>query len=228
MQYQLSIAIDQAGVQQIYNLQQAITIVKSVVSSPLVTGNLPVAWIQFMPMEENTVTWIENYNLYASTSSLQAGATIQQTSITGVPIQTGWTYTFQNGVFTGASGGAGGSFNMQNEQGGTLSFGLSQQAMVNNVPVNAPLNAVPVGNNELASFTPEEKVSIFLSSMVNNGVVLSQVASNALPVTLTSQNPTASIGFTDSNNTFFQNSAAAETPAVLARMLRSTRVRARA
>jgi len=34
-------------------------------------------------------------------------------------------------------------------------------------------------------------------------VVLSQVASNALVVTLTSQSASANIGFTDSNNTFY-------------------------
>ncbi|HEY1475993.1 MAG TPA: hypothetical protein VGF53_18140 [Pseudolabrys sp.] len=228
MQYQLNISIDSAGVQQIYNQNQAITIVKSVVSAPLNTGNLPVAWINFQPLEENTVTWIENYNMYASTSSVVAGATIQQTSVTNAPVQTGWLYTFEDGVFTGASGGAAGTLNMLNSQGSQFTFGLSQSATVNNVAINAPLNAVPVGNNENCSFTPEENVSIFLSNVVNNGVVLSQVASNALPVTLTSQSPIANIGFTDSSNTFYLVTASAESPAAFARMLRSTRSRARA
>ncbi len=224
MQYQLNISIDQAGVQQIYAQGQAITIVKSVVSAPLGTGNLPVAWLNFKPLEENQVTWIENYNIYASTTSLTAGATIQQTSVTGAPVQTAWTYTFQDGVFTGAAGGSASTFNMMNEQGGIYTCGLSQQATINGATVDAPLNAIPVGNNESATFTPEETVSIFLANSVNNGVVLSQVASNALTVTLSSQNPAAKIGFTDSTNTFFlPSSSSIVSPAQFAAMLHSAR-----
>ena len=203
MQYQLNISIDSAGLSQIYAANQAITIVKSVVTNPLSTGNLPIAWIQFQPLQENLVTWQESYNIYATTTALQAGATIVQTSVTGVPVQTGWTYLFSKGQFAGSQGGPSGTFNMTNQQGGLFNFGLSQQAIVNNVPVMAPLNAIPVLNNEGASFTPEETISIFLSNAVNNGVVLSQVASNALVVTLTSQSASANIGFTDSNNTFY-------------------------
>ncbi len=88
MQYQLNISIDQPGCQQIYKANQAITIVKSVVANPLASGNLPVAWINFQPLEENSVIWVENYNIYATTTSLTAGATIVQTSVTGAPVQT--------------------------------------------------------------------------------------------------------------------------------------------
>ncbi len=222
MQYQLNISIDSTGLSQIYAANQAITVVKSVVTSPLASGNLPVAWINFQPLEENTVTWMESYNIYATNQTLTAGATIVQTSVTGAPVQLGWNYTFQQGQFTGTSG-TGTTFNVTNQQGGMFNFGLSQQAMVNNVSVMAPLNAIPVLNGESATFTPEETVSIFLSNSVNNGVVLSQVASNALPVTLTSQNATANIGFTDSTNSFYLVAAPTQTADAFARRLRSTR-----
>jgi hypothetical protein len=221
VQYQLSIGIDDAGLKAIYSANQSLTIVKSVVSNPLPGGNLPIAWVAFQPLEVNVVTWIENYNIYATTTQLQAGATIAQTSVTGAPVQTGWTYTFATGQFTGAQGGGASTYNMTNQQNGMFSFGLSQQAMVNNVPVNAPLNAIPVLNNESASFTPEETISIFLSNSANNGVVLSQVASNALTVTLSSQNPKASIGFNDSSNTFYLKAAATLAPHDFARQLRA-------
>lgn len=219
MQYQLNIAIDSTGLNQIYAASQAVTLVKSVVSNPLATGNLPIAWVSFQPFLQNAVSWVENYNIYATTTTLSAGATIVQTSVTGAPALTGWTYTFEEGQFTGAQGGPAGTYNMTNEQQGMFNFGLSQQAMVNNVPVMAPLNAIPVLNNESASFTPQENVSVFLSNVVNNGVVLSQVASNALAVTLTSQSPTANIGFSDSTNTFYLLAAAQETSLSLARRL---------
>ena len=223
MQYQLNIAIDNVGLNHIYGSNQAITIVKSVAASPLQAGNLPIAWIQFQPLQENQVTWIENYNIYSTITSLQAGATIVQTSVTNVPVQPGWTYTFQQGQFTGNQGGSNNTFNLQNAQGGMFSFGLSQQAIVNNVPIMAPLNAIPVLNNEGATFTPEETVSIFLSNVVNNGVVLSQVASNALVVTLSSQTPSASIGFTNTSNTFYMVSEGMLTSHHFAKRLQSAR-----
>jgi hypothetical protein len=152
------------------------------------------------------VTWVESYAIFATTTPLQAGATIAETAMTGAPVQAGWTYTFQNGRFEGASGGASGSFNVVNQQSGAFSFGLSQQASVNNVQVNAPLNATPVLFSASASFVPEATVSVFLSSSMNNGVVLSQVPYNALTISLTLQNPTANIGFDDSNETFYLES----------------------
>lgn len=219
MQYGLNISIDSTALGHIYGAGQAVTLVKSVVSNPLASGNLPVAWVSFSPLQENAVTWQESYNIYATTTVLNAGATIVQTSVTGTPVQTGWIYTFAQGFFIGAQGGAATTYNMTNQQNGSFSFGLSQQAMINNVMVNAPLNAIPVLYNEGASFTPEENVSIFLSNSVNNGVVLSQVASNALAVTLTSQNPTANIGFNDATNTFYLESADAVTPAAFSQRL---------
>jgi hypothetical protein len=223
MQYQLNITIDNPGLSAIYAAGQAITIVKSVVSNPTSQGNLPIAWISFQPLAHNTVSWIENYNIYGTTTQLNAGATIVQTSVTGVPVQTGWIYTFAQGQFTGAQGGSTSTFNMNNQQGGMFNFGLSQQAIVNNVTVMAPLSAIPVLNNESATFTPEETVSVFLSNSINNGVVLSQVASNALAVTLTSQNATANIGFNDINNTFYLSASAQVSAEAFARQLRSSR-----
>ncbi|HVG34217.1 MAG TPA: hypothetical protein VM911_14095, partial [Pyrinomonadaceae bacterium] len=109
-----------------------------------------------------------------------------------------------HGQFTGAAGGGQGTFNVSDQMtGANFNFGLAQQATINNVTTLAPLNAVPVLYNEGASFTPQENISIFLSSSSNNGTVISQVASTALVVTLTSQQPTANVGFNDADNTFY-------------------------
>jgi hypothetical protein len=219
MQYQLTIDIDSGDLQQLYDANQAITIVKSVVSQPLASGNLPIAWVHFQPLQTNVVTWITDYYIYATTTAIQAGASITRTSLTGVPVQPAYTYTLKQGAFATTQGGPAGTFNACNEQGQMLGFGLSQKAMVNNVMTDAPLNVVPVLNNESVTFTPEETVSIFLSNVVNNGVVLSQVASNALSVVLTSQQPSASIGFDGGSNSFHLNSQAALTPHQFAQRL---------
>ncbi|WP_437588276.1 hypothetical protein [Sorangium sp. So ce1000] len=203
MQYQLNIAIDDNGLQTIYSSGLAVTLVKSVVANPLASGSLPIAWVQFQPLESNLVTWIENYYAYASTTIAKSGATIAMTSRAPTPLQTGWTYTFSTAQFTGTPGGPSGTYTVDNQMDGNFSFGLAQQATVNNVPTLAPLNTQSVPYNMSATFTPQEEISIFLSSCVDNGAVMSQVADNALTVTLTSQNPTANIGFNDTDNSFY-------------------------
>lgn len=203
MNYQINISIDNAGLNTIYGNGLYVTLVKSVVQQPVSQGNLPIAWVAFQPLQQNQISWQEQYSMYATTTALQAGATIVMTSQTTQPIQTGWTYTFAQGQFQGTSGGSQSTFNLSNQQQGSFSFGLSQTAVVNNVQVTAPLNAVPVAFNMNATFTPLETISLFLASYSNNGSVISQVASNALVITLSSQNPVANVGFNDQSNTFY-------------------------
>lgn len=209
MQYQITINIDDAGLKKIYQAQQYVTLVKNVIANPLSSGNLPIAWLSFAPLETNQITWTENYYMYASTTELTAGATISMTSQSQTEVQQGWVYTFAQGQFNG-SPAAGSTFNVANQTAtGEFTFGLAQQATLNNVSTLAPLNAQPVLFNETATFTPTETISVFLSSLADNGVILSQVASNALGLTLTSQDPSANVGFNDSSNTFFQQSSEA-------------------
>ncbi|HEX6098128.1 MAG TPA: hypothetical protein VF432_17510 [Thermoanaerobaculia bacterium] len=211
--YSLNIDIDPAGLSAIYNSNQRVTLVKSVGSSP---SN--VAWISFEPFGSNTVTWTENYLIYGTVASVQAGAAIVMTSQTAGPAQEGLLYTFGDGQFSGAPGGTPGSYDVQNQQGNGISFGLAQLATINGAGTLAPLNAVEVNMDEGASFIPIETVSVYLTSLENNGVVISRVAGNALVVTLDSQNPSASLGFDDKTNAFFiSGSGSTVTHADLAR-----------
>lgn len=201
-QYQLNFTIDAAGVSQINQSGQLVTIVKSV--SPAGTGGTTVAWLAFAPLEQDIVTWDESYFIYATTTEIESGATITMTSVTADAVVFDQVYTLESGAFSGAPGGTSDTYVAQNSNGGTLSFGLSQQANVNGTTVTAPINAIPVLNNETVSFTPEVTVTIFLSNVTNNGVVISDVYSTPLTVTLTSTAPAANIGFIDENNTFYQ------------------------
>jgi hypothetical protein len=208
MQYQVTIDIDQQGVQKINQAQQFVTLVRNVISSVegnsghRMSPNTSIAWLAFQPLESNTVTWTEDYILYATTTVLQSGASITISSQTPNPAQVGWNYTFQNGVITGAAGGAQGSFNLSNQMQGNFNLGLAQQATVNNASSLAPLNAVPVFYNEHANFTPQEEIFIFLSSYGNNGSVIDPISGNDWTVTLSGSQPSATVGFNDSNNTF--------------------------
>lgn len=221
MQFEVNITIDQTGVSNINSSGQTVTLVQSVVADPLATGNLPIAWLAFSPLEENQITWTADYSIYATTTQIQSGATIAMTSQTSGAAQLGWLYTFQNGIFTGAAGGGASTYNAQNSMSSTFGMGLAQAAVVNNVNTFAPLNVSTVMANESASFTPEVQLSIFLSSAINNGSVLSQVAGNAYSFTLSSQSPTINLGFNDTSNTFYPLSQSA----AFARRLASASVR---
>jgi len=200
--FTINLSIDAAGVDTINANSQFVTLVKSVGSTK--GDKTPVAWITVAPFETTKITWEEEYFIYATDTALQGGATIQLTSQTTEPAQEGFTYTFKNNVFDQATG-TGDTYNAVNESpSNDLSFGLAQPASINEaLPSVAPLNVVKVLSNENVAFTPEETISIFLSSNTNNGSVLSEVTSGTIPFTLTSQTPTANIGFNDSNNTFF-------------------------
>ena len=204
--YQLNFNIDDAGLQKINNAGQYLTIVKSATGSKPAHGD-PVAWLAFAPMGTDLVSWTENDYLYSTQTLIESGATIIMSSTTPQPLQEGSLYTFNsNYTFATTPNGSKGVFDLNN-QAQDLVFGLAQKAVVNQVSTLSPLNAISVLYGEQASFEPEETLSIFLSSYDNNGCVISQVASNALVVTLTSVNPTANIGFDDANNVFVQNDA---------------------
>lgn len=206
-QYQLNFSIPAASVAQINAANQFVTLVKSV-NNGQGSSTLPVAWVSFSPLTVDTVTWIENYSVYASSTQLQAGATIVMSSTQAA--QTGMLYTFENGVFTGGPGGVSNIFEVSNQNtlSGSFNFGLAQQATINGVVTTAPLNSIAVLYNEDVTFTPIETISVFLSGYQNNGVVMSSVTSQACVVELTSAAPSASLSFNASNNTFYQNTTA--------------------
>lgn len=195
--YSLNIDIDDGDLSAILNAGQRVTLVKSVGSSP---SN--VAWVSFQPFKSNTVTWTANYVIYGTPASIRPGTAIAMTSRTGVARE-GVLYTFTEGQFTPAPGGAPGWYGVQNNQANGISFGLAQQARINGTAALAPLNAVPVLMNEQAMFQVVERVSVCLTSFENNGVVISSVAGNALAVALTSANPSAALAFHDATNSFY-------------------------
>src|SRR5262249_52063362 len=182
--YELDISINANAVSSIVQAGQAITIVKAVTCFVMTTGDsrakttqnyAPIAWLQFQPFENNTVTWTETYQIYASNTVLNTGTLIQQLSSTQV--QLGWVYTFERNIFNRSkSCDQLTTYNLANEQGTTFNFGLSQQAIVNgSQSAFAPLNATPVLNNQQATFSPLETVYIFLSTYCGDGVVISRV-----------------------------------------------------
>jgi hypothetical protein len=210
--YSLNLTMNEAAVEAINGTGQFITIVKKVQSSHRTAGD--VAWLTFAATQTIQVSWQETYYLYATSQSLQAGAVINGTARTSNPALSGYRYVFNsNNLFVNPTPGlTQGTFNVKDLAGrNDWKFGLAQMATIGSAetPVPVPLNVAQVLNNELVTFTPQATVSIFLQSFNNNGVVITEVMSEALTVTLPSTAPSANIGFDNSENTFFQEASKA-------------------
>lgn len=200
-QYSLAIKFDNAGLAALHAAGQLVTLVKSV------QGGSPVAWVSFKPMESNTVTWTESYSVYASSTLVEDGAQISTQSTQ--PANGGNTYKFDSGIFSsGTPGLPPTQYGVQNADpdfkiGSTamVTSGLYQGAVVNGQSTKSPLNAVGVLYSETGKFTPVEKVQVFASNYQNNGLVISQVSSEALLVDLTNQ-ADQTIHYNDATNQF--------------------------
>lgn len=202
--YKLDINIDSQGLHTIQAAGQVVTLVKSVGGG----GNMPVAWLSFHPMQSNTLTWTNQYSVYASSTKIQANARIvsQSTQLaTG-----GSTYTFSGGQFDyGKSNGLTiVQYGVENQDADFLvdgmamiTSGLYQGAVVNGGAKSSPLNAVEVPYNESGTFTPKEVVQVFVSNYQDNGMVISSVTSKSLTVDLTSS-PSQTIHYDDHSNQF--------------------------
>jgi len=196
MQYELIINIDQAGLDKIHANGQYVTLSQSVNSS------LNIAWITFQPCASNSLTWQEEYEIYASTTTVQPGACPVLTAQTGAA-QTGYVYALSAGSFTGEPGGQAGAYNALNKQGESVTVGLARNARVNGEPLFMPLNAVSVSNGGAVSFTPEVTVYLYLSQCNNSGTIISPVNEPVCAVTLTSANPMATLLFCDATHMFY-------------------------
>ncbi len=205
--YNLTIQLSNEDVHTINAAQQKIVIVKQVGGS----SGSPVAWVTFSPFENNLVSWEEKYGVYASTTQVQAGATIQKTSAVN-PAKPELFYPFETGSFGFPTGNAGrNNYGVENEYSQQFTFGMAQSVTANGSKYDAaPLNAVPVLSNEQATFTPIEIVSVFLHAQFNNGVIISNITSKALDVDLTSE-PSVTIHYSSSQGEFIMGALAVTT-----------------
>jgi len=179
-QYTLNVGFDNRSLDAIYRAGQQVTLVKQLPHSQ------PVAWVTFDPLNKNTITWTENYAIYASTTQTQAGAVIDELSdIMAVDAN---SYPFVNGHFqNGQSGIVGtGEYGIQNRatQFDMLTFGLAQGISVNGVAKpNQPINAQSVLKMQNAVFTPFENVMIYLHAHVESSMIVTDVEGFATTLT---------------------------------------------
>ncbi len=178
--YTLNIDFEKGDLDTIYKAGEKVTMIKQT------ANGTPVAWVSFYPFENNTVVWEEEYALYSSTTEIQSGATIQKMSDEAASEQ--MMYDFQNGNFGIPSpsdklskGMYGATNKTPIDQAIGLTFGLAQSVQVNGTAQpNKPINADWVPSQHVTTFTPYEKILLFLDSEINDGMVVTDIFSNEL------------------------------------------------
>lgn len=170
---QLTIQIDQAGLETLSAAGQRIALVKTALDSPYV-----VVWQAVTPLQDNIVTWDDSYGLYVSTTGIKAGAVLNVGSVT-TDAAGGNTYIFAGGRFdSGTSNLALSDWGIRNNSdmtiGGVemLTGGLSQVATVNGQQTTNPLDAQAIPFQERGITSATDRVVVFPASGIEPGTLL--------------------------------------------------------
>lgn len=180
--YRLNIKFNDQDLKTIYKANEKIVLVKHTAGE----SASQVAWVCFRPFMNNTIDWETSFALYASNTEVQHGAKISKLS--DLAATTKVMYSFEQGVFqkpelAAAIGENTYAVRNQMEEYDGLTFGLAQDVQVNGVGIeNNPINAVFVPYGQAISMTPIEKVDIYLKNDINDGTVISHVATIPLTV----------------------------------------------
>jgi hypothetical protein len=188
MNFNLKLLIDTETLPIIRDSGQRITLAK-----PVNADTTPsVVWLSIDPFASTDVSWEEQYGIYASTTKVVDGATISKLSETGVGAQDGATYTFTSGaVFNGPFPGGvpRGSYGAQNDMPSSLypvlTFGLTQDALVNQVAAKRkPLSATPVLATQFAEITPFTIVFVWLQAQFRSETIITRITGRNTKVRL--------------------------------------------
>lgn len=189
MQYQLTIEVTSEGLTAIYAAGLAIGIAQG---SPSTAP--AVLWLAFEPFRHNVIQWSDSRLLYAANLiALQPGLVIEP--VAQVEAAAGWTYTLEQGVFTGTPTGPADAYGVLNLQGSTVVIGLEGQVLVSGNAMLVPMNATVVLNVMEAVVTPSETISVFLVPPCANGTILDSIPAGAVTIQFSNQTPAVTIVF---------------------------------
>lgn len=188
--------------------------VNVIVAKPTGGTNPNVAWQVFKPMQANTITWKEEYGIYASTSEVRNGARLSQLSSVPVGAFENKLYTLeQNATISGpASGGKPNAYALTNKysQKEYMTIGLFQDANVNGTEIagNA-ISAVPVLLASTAVMTPYTTVYIWLQARVVSNTVVTDVTSPMTKLRFGGGVDTISVAYDSNSGKFIPTSDSA-------------------
>jgi hypothetical protein len=137
------------------------------------------------------VEWTEDYYVYGTKTKIQSGATIDKLSVKAAQEKN--TYKFSGGHFgldINPADIAGmppqlsaGQYRVNNIQADGILFGLAQDVVFTGGKIDAaPLNIASVPLGHYATFTPYEKVTVYLHQSIP-GMVVTDVSSRPITVT---------------------------------------------
>lgn len=200
--YKLNISFPDDALNTIYAAKQKLALVKSVEGD----SGAPVIWIATAPFESNVVEWNNEFQLYSSRQEAKNGATIRKLSETKA-IEN-HTFDFKDAVFQSSQTddkiGANkyGVHNSMNEYP-SLTFGLAASVSVNGKKEGGkPINAILLPYNHTAVMSPVEKVSVFLASDIDDGVVQTKGYSNMIQLIYSGNQVEKSIRYDTSKGMF--------------------------
>jgi hypothetical protein len=180
-----------------------------VVAKPNGGGAPNVAWLVYRPLIDNTITWEEQYGIYASNTDItRGGAVLNQISKSEFPAVDGKTYSLNPaGAFTAPQGtetpGSYYAVNEYNNEKGYLVFGLYQDATVNGDQAKGnAISAAPVLYLSKAEMTPFTTVYLWIQSQVVSNTVLTTVTSPMTQVTFGGSVTTVSLRYDPSKGRF--------------------------
>lgn len=200
--YNLIIKFSEEALKSIYAAGEKLIVTKEVSGSK----GSSVCWVSTLPFMNNTIKWSEEYMLYSSREEAMNGATIEKLS--DVDAISELLYDFKDGTFDNArtSNSVGNNeYGVSNQmsQYNVLTFGLAQKVDVNGTQEEGrPINAITLPFNHTACFSPIERVRVFLSANVNNGMVITKEFSNAIDVTYTGTEVSKTITYDDAKGMF--------------------------
>jgi hypothetical protein len=190
--YVLNIDIASSDLATIVGSGQQLSIIKSA------AGGTPVSWVTFTPFENNTITWTEDYYLYASQTEVQASATIQKLSQTAGIANESQVYSFSNSVFSPGSASTLEGYLVQNAMTmyQSLTFGLAQGLTVNGTAQpTSPINAQVLPRGFQAQFIPYETVILVFNNTIITSQVYTRTASESDQITFGPGTSTQTVSF---------------------------------
>lgn len=181
MKFELTLNFEPDDLRHISDANQKVALAK-----PTLGGSVEVLWLAFDPFESNTVTWTEDYWIYASTTSVARPGTVltKLSEVQPGPAVTGSVYTFEDSATfsdpTPDKSVAAGTFAALNNMGYAkqpyLTFGLSQSAQVNEVPEDRrPISATSVLATQSIQMTPFTEVYIWLEGRFTSSTIITTV-----------------------------------------------------
>lgn len=156
---------------------------KVIVAKPDNNAATPdVAWQAFDPCENNHIKWEEKYGIFASSTSLEHGAELVQTSKVDLVVEGKDYELLPQGYFQAnpLPEGIAGSYYTTNgyRQKQSMVMGLFQAAEVNGIEEDAnPTSASPILRGSTMQMTPYTNLKVWLQADLAGGCVVRHITS---------------------------------------------------